>query len=40
MIWMEKSWKQVPVGNDKPEAPKEIELPRCPKFISSSLFMR
>nr|CAD2177851.1 unnamed protein product [Meloidogyne enterolobii] len=38
MIWMEKSWKQVPVGNDKPEAPKE--LPRCPKFIPSSLFMR
>uniref|UniRef100_A0A914KKC4 Candidate secreted effector n=1 Tax=Meloidogyne incognita TaxID=6306 RepID=A0A914KKC4_MELIC len=40
MIWMEKSWKQVPVGNDKPEAPEEKELPRCPKFIPSSLFMR
>ncbi|KAL7076133.1 hypothetical protein ACQ4LE_004524 [Meloidogyne hapla] len=44
MIWMEKSWKQVPVGNDKPEAPEdnknEKELPKCPTFIPSSLFMR
>uniref|UniRef100_A0A1I8BEJ3 DUF3825 domain-containing protein n=1 Tax=Meloidogyne hapla TaxID=6305 RepID=A0A1I8BEJ3_MELHA len=43
MIWMEKSWKQVPVGNDKPEAPEdnknEKELPKCPTFIPSSLFM-
>ena len=44
MIWMKKSWKQVPVGNDKPESPgekkNEEQLPICPSYIPSSLFMR